>query len=55
MSSYGFIRLPNGWYQPTVDDVAWGHPVPTANDATQVLSELQEMYDYSDQEEAFNR
>lgn len=47
MSSYGFVRMANGWYQPTVDDVAWGHPVPTAADATLVLSELQEIYDYN--------
>lgn len=42
MSDYGFTRMSNGYYQPIVDDIAYGDPVPTAADAVLVLSELQE-------------
>lgn len=51
MSNYGFTRTSNGWYQPTVDDIAWGHPVPTAADAVLVLSELQDLYEFSGEDE----
>lgn len=48
MSEYGFTRTSNGWYQPIVDDVAWGDPVPTAADAVLVLSKVQERGGVSD-------
>jgi hypothetical protein len=42
MCEYGFVRTSNGYYQPIVDDIAYGDPVPSAADAVLVLSELQE-------------
>lgn len=42
MSAYGFVRTSNGYYQPIVDDVPWGDPVPTAAEAVKILAEFQE-------------
>ena len=44
MSNYGFTRTADGKYQPIVDDVPYGDPVPTTFDAVTVLEEAQERY-----------